>query len=210
VFQALAAHETRGPYCPTLIHLPRDSTSNLEQVWFNGTHHDLGKERRQGGGLIDIPLAWMIDRLASVGVEFNHKRLEARFPGYHRDNASSNGEEMHHLNEWASAKVHRTYRGAMTLMGYEPRTPGRYCQQGMKTNEQIHISIRLRGHGVTKSSPTIPGLHYVRSMNESIEWTSRGSWSSDESKQSESGNKALIPEAQIGFLEAELQNITLP
>lgn len=188
--------------------LPEDSTTRLAQVWFNGSHRDLGKEHRHGGGLVDIPLAWMIDMLASVGVECDQTRLENRFPGYHRPDAT--GEGTSRLNEWARGQANHTYKGVMTFMGYEPRKPGRYAPPGTRTNEEIHISIRLRGYGTTKGSRPMPGLRYEQSLGESIKWTSCRNWSSEESNGSGTENRVVISEAPIGALEAALHNISLP
>jgi hypothetical protein len=201
-----------------LVHLPLESTTKLEQVWFNGTHRDLGKERcHGGGGLINIPLAWMIDRLTSVGVQFPQAGLESRFPGYHRTDAANSVEEAppKHLKEWAAGNANRTYRGIATLMGYEARRPGRYALptppgtgacRASRTNEQIHITVRLRGHGITERSPTLPGLRYIRSVEKFVKWTSCGSWSTEGSER----DQIVINEAPFGVLEAELQNIFLP
>jgi Uncharacterized alpha/beta hydrolase domain (DUF2235) len=201
-----------------LVHLPPESKTKLEQVWFNGTHRDLGKERHHGGGgLIDIPLAWLIDRLTSVGVQFPQAGLERRFPGYHRTDATNSAEEAppKHLKEWAAGNANRTYRGLMTLMGYEVRRPGRYALSTLpgigasrtsRTNEQIHISVRLRGHGITERSPTLPGLRYIHSVDKSVKWTSCGSWSTEGDER----DQIVIDEAPFGALEAELHNIPLP
>jgi uncharacterized protein (DUF2235 family) len=66
--QALAIDEHRDEFVPTLWtgELPKDS--KIEQVWFAGSHADVG------GGyadreLADIPLLWMIDRAKSAGLQ---------------------------------------------------------------------------------------------------------------------------------------------
>jgi hypothetical protein len=42
-FQALALDEHRGPFVPTLWHLPPGpTTTNLEQCWFPGVHINIG------------------------------------------------------------------------------------------------------------------------------------------------------------------------
>jgi hypothetical protein len=83
IFHALAIHEYRRPYSPNIIHLPStNGYCNLVQVWFIGSHHDLGNEDHHCGGLVDTPLAWMISMLRNIGVEFNDARLRKRFPSY--------------------------------------------------------------------------------------------------------------------------------
>ncbi|KAI1769038.1 hypothetical protein GGR53DRAFT_274392 [Hypoxylon sp. FL1150] len=76
-FHALALDETRGPFSPTLWErTPKDQdSSDLRQVWFPGSHGNIG-----GGwsdqGVANINLAWMMDQLASVGCEFRDDALD--------------------------------------------------------------------------------------------------------------------------------------
>ncbi|KAI2630760.1 hypothetical protein GGR54DRAFT_648322 [Hypoxylon sp. NC1633] len=70
-FHALALDETRGPFSPTLWERQPEfrDISDLRQVWFPGSHGNIG-----GGwadqGVANITLAWMMDQLTSVGCEF--------------------------------------------------------------------------------------------------------------------------------------------
>ncbi|OAA49950.1 peptidoglycan binding domain containing protein [Beauveria brongniartii RCEF 3172] len=70
-FQALALDESRPPYTPAVWERRPENrlTTDLRQVWFPGTHGNCG-----GGvedvGMASITLTWMIDQMASVGVEF--------------------------------------------------------------------------------------------------------------------------------------------
>jgi hypothetical protein len=70
-FQALALDEHRGPFVPTLWHLPPGpTTTNLEQCWFPGVHINIGggsDDQIKGGRgdreeIATLTLAWMIDR----------------------------------------------------------------------------------------------------------------------------------------------------
>lgn len=66
--QALAIDEHRDEYVPTLWTGTAPKGSTIEQVWFAGSHADVG------GGysdreLADIPLLWMIDRAKSAGLQ---------------------------------------------------------------------------------------------------------------------------------------------
>lgn len=76
-FHALALDETRGHFSPTLWerHPEEQDSSDLRQVWFPGSHGNIG-----GGwddqGVANINLAWMMDQLASVGCEFRDDALE--------------------------------------------------------------------------------------------------------------------------------------
>ncbi|KAM3506144.1 hypothetical protein MY10362_002530 [Beauveria mimosiformis] len=70
-FQALALDESRPPYSPAVWERRPENrlTTDLRQVWFPGTHGNCG-----GGaedvGMASITLTWMMDQMASVGVEF--------------------------------------------------------------------------------------------------------------------------------------------
>jgi hypothetical protein len=85
-FQALALDEPRGSFRPAIWERPPQKkgfqtapVTNLKQVWFPGTHSNIG-----GGWydqqVADITLAWMCDQLStSAGVEFDSTRLVATF-----------------------------------------------------------------------------------------------------------------------------------
>jgi uncharacterized protein (DUF2235 family) len=68
--QALAIDEQRDEFVPTLWTGDTPAGSTIEQVWFAGSHSDVG------GGyadreLADIPLLWMIDRAKSAGLQID-------------------------------------------------------------------------------------------------------------------------------------------
>ncbi|MEP5151681.1 DUF2235 domain-containing protein [Planktotalea sp.] len=70
-FHALACDETRNSYAPVLWKCPNDWQGRIEQVWFPGSHGDVGG---QLGGfeaarpLANIPLVWMLERIESCGL----------------------------------------------------------------------------------------------------------------------------------------------
>ncbi|KAI2639746.1 hypothetical protein GGS26DRAFT_601344 [Hypomontagnella submonticulosa] len=69
----LGLDETRGPFSPTLWERqPQDQdVSDLRQVWFPGTHGNIG------GGWADQGVAnGMMDQLSSVGCEFIHDAVD--------------------------------------------------------------------------------------------------------------------------------------
>jgi uncharacterized protein (DUF2235 family) len=73
---ALAMDETRGPFAPTLWARPYAQGQDVAQVWFPGSHQDVG-----GGhdrmGLSDGALLWMVDEArATVGLGFNSSTVE--------------------------------------------------------------------------------------------------------------------------------------
>ncbi len=70
-FQALALDETREAYAPVVWVRPADWRGEMEQVWFRGSHGDIGGQLDGFGAarpLANIPLVWMLDRLESCGL----------------------------------------------------------------------------------------------------------------------------------------------
>lgn len=71
-FHALALDEPRPPFSPSLWERPASNKgkTNLRQVWFPGSHSNVG-----GGwpdqGMANVTMAWMMDQLTTVGVEFD-------------------------------------------------------------------------------------------------------------------------------------------
>ena len=80
-FQALALDETRLAYEPVMWTTPPGWAGRLEQVWFPGTHGDVGG---QLGGyelarpLANISLIWMLERAEDCGLQFP-QGWQARF-----------------------------------------------------------------------------------------------------------------------------------
>jgi uncharacterized protein (DUF2235 family)/lipoprotein NlpI len=66
---ALSIDEIRGPFRPALWSLPEGqalpANQHVEQVWFAGTHCDVGGGFRETG-LSDIALLWMAERVAAT------------------------------------------------------------------------------------------------------------------------------------------------
>jgi uncharacterized protein (DUF2235 family) len=70
-FHALALHETRNAFAPVLWECPPGWEGNIEQVWFRGAHGDVGGQvgdNERARPLANIPLVWMLDRAATVGL----------------------------------------------------------------------------------------------------------------------------------------------
>lgn len=70
-FHALALDETRASYDPVLWSTKGEEHSHVEQVWFRGAHGDIGGQVglfRKARPLSNIPLVWMLTKLASCGV----------------------------------------------------------------------------------------------------------------------------------------------
>ena len=70
-FHALALDETRHAFTPVLWQTGPQDAGRVEQVWFRGTHGDVGGQvarRVEARALANIPLHWMLDRLEACGL----------------------------------------------------------------------------------------------------------------------------------------------
>jgi len=70
-FHALAIDERREAYTPVMWACPPGWPGHMEQVWFRGTHGDVGGQIdgiEAARPLANISLVWMLDRLAMCGV----------------------------------------------------------------------------------------------------------------------------------------------
>lgn len=72
-FHALAHDETRAAYAPVLWACPPGYSGHIEQVWFPGTHGDVGGQidgQEEVRPLANLSLVWMLDRLEKCGLTF--------------------------------------------------------------------------------------------------------------------------------------------
>ena len=70
-FHALALDETREVFEPVLWDSPEGWGGQVEQVWFRGSHGDIGGQLgrvREARPLANIPLVWMLGRAESCGL----------------------------------------------------------------------------------------------------------------------------------------------
>ncbi|EQB57664.1 hypothetical protein CGLO_02179 [Colletotrichum gloeosporioides Cg-14] len=197
-FHALALDEWRTTFKPTLWGKAEgNKTTHLRQVWFPGTHSDVG------GGTEDnrnplVSLAWMADQLSSIGVEFVPEEMVRVFRSVGFKNEP---------RQWGMAiitspggftsvpdKVYDAVKSPVnSFMGYNTqkgsRTPGLYTSQKGdalgETHELIHPSVRIRyvykGNDLTdKSEWTCPALTSIengfeirRAATDRPEWAKR-------------------------------------
>lgn len=81
-YHALAYDERRAAYAPVLWDVPEDWSGRIEQMWFPGTHGDVGG---QLGGfeaarpLANIPLVWMLDKAEACGLALP-ENWRSRYP----------------------------------------------------------------------------------------------------------------------------------
>ncbi|KAH8600093.1 hypothetical protein B0O99DRAFT_348494 [Bisporella sp. PMI_857] len=201
---ALALHEHREPFTPTLMHIPIADNRDMLQVWFTGSHHNLGSNLPRGTGLVNIALSWMISEMLAVGVpiRFNAQALGQHFP--HLVNAAAPPANNH------TAEIHSTWTLTYKATGYKTRVPGSFGLAGLKTNERIHHSVRRR---VTESNPVILG-HYIEEGPEGFVWKKKdgsfkkdGTWVDDKkgwAYRKASMDRTDIKEAEVGIDEAHL------
>jgi len=149
------------------MHIPSDSPRDVLQVWFIGSHHDLGSHLPSGTGLVNIALSWMMSEMlfAKLPIRFQPQLLAQQFPRL-QDPASPRPQNH-------TAAIHSTYTAAYKATGYKTRVPGSFGLAGLKTNERIHQSVRLR---VRNLGPVIPG-HFPEDTPEGHVWKQGlGSW----------------------------------
>lgn len=81
-FHALAIDEKRAAYAPVMWQCPEGWQGHVEQVWFRGTHGDVGGQvwqHPQARPLANIPLVWMLERLSACGMPLPDD-WHSRFP----------------------------------------------------------------------------------------------------------------------------------
>ncbi len=81
-FHALALDETRSVYEPILWETRDDHPGAIEQVWFRGSHPDVGGQLSgfvEARPLSNIPLVWMLEKAEVVGLELPFEWQE-QFP----------------------------------------------------------------------------------------------------------------------------------
>ena len=71
-FHAMALDETRNAYALERWRTHGDRTASVEQVWFRGTHGDVGGHLGGRAGsrpLANVSLRWMLGRMAATGLD---------------------------------------------------------------------------------------------------------------------------------------------
>ncbi len=212
LLHALALHETRGPFKPTLMHIGETTDQSLDQVWFPGSHGDVGREN-ETGCIGDAVLAWIICRLEEAGdIVFDEDKLRDRFP---RMGAQIPLSQVYaRRTEFGFLDpMRRPFKGLWRLMGRETRVPGSSYQFGFNTNESVHVTARLRGYGRLPGQPAVPGYKQVE-KDGAFSWVKHQETSWGVGKKVPSwGSMAppplTVPEAPLSQREAELLGISL-
>ncbi|KAK4161393.1 hypothetical protein QBC43DRAFT_98403 [Cladorrhinum sp. PSN259] len=156
-FHAVALDEWRTSFDCTLWGLKDNNHTKLRQVWFPGTHCNVG------GGWPDqqiatIAMAWMADQLTSVGVEFNKFEMGRLFFNVNADvqvrkwglGKIHNPNGMTSYPDWLWSYAAAPWRKITTgTTDYIVRKPGCYTQDGcndpiVSPNEFVHPCVRIR------------------------------------------------------------------
>ncbi|MEU6348983.1 DUF2235 domain-containing protein [Streptomyces sp. NPDC047072] len=128
-FHALAIDERRAQYPPALWLKQRGAAGNgqeLKQVWFTGTHGDIGGGYAETG-LSDITLLWMIDQATRYDLEFHTKA-----PGFT-------------VRPDVMGPVHESRTGVSLALRPLHRPIGeRLREDGFETCEQVSETARQR------------------------------------------------------------------
>ncbi len=123
-YHALALNETREAYAPVLWTSEPGRTGVMEQVWFSGSHGDIGGQLSGLDAvrpLSNIPLCWLLDRLESCGLPLPAD-WRSRFP---QDAAApSTGTWI----GWGKLFLSRRRR----IVGRDP-------------SERLHETVKVRG-----------------------------------------------------------------
>lgn len=126
-YQALAIDERRGPFVPTIWSQSNTAppTQRLEQVWFTGSHSDVGGGNRQHG-LSDIALLWMLEKARGAGLTFVERSF-LREPPAGVDPVSGDEivEEYTRINPNPAQEVEPSRKGIYRFLPPHPREGGK-------------------------------------------------------------------------------------
>lgn len=163
-FHALALHEKREPFAPTLMR-----GVNTFQVSFPGSHGDLGWIE-DAIGLVHGPLAWMVQQAHTfLKIKFDERNLAVRFPKYRSEVADEPTNEP----TWYKGEIKRVGSEYLAIVGKRTRKPGRVnCANGL-TDLKVHIGARLRNHGASEGEDAVPGYVLTAPLTGAPFWALR-------------------------------------
>lgn len=121
-YHALARNETRLAYSPVMWDTPSGWDGDLEQMWFRGTHGDVGG--MIGGyeparALSNVPLVWMLEKAEAAGLPLP-EGWQSRFP---QNPAAPSSGSFRGMGRW--------------LIARRPR------RVGTDPSERIHPSVTM-------------------------------------------------------------------
>ena len=133
-FQALALDETRNAFAPVLWDTEPGYTGTLQQVWFAGSHGDVGGHLtgyEPARPLSNIPLIWMLDHAEQCGLPLPED-WRARYP------TDVDAPSVGTFRGWGKLFVGRSAR-----------------QVGLDASERLHDSATARQDGWSRRLPWV-------------------------------------------------------
>lgn len=134
-YHALAIDEHRAPFEPTLWTYKPKPEQAVEQVWFCGSHTDVGGGYPESG-LSDITLEWMIDKAREAGLAFDAAAMQAM--PLHPDPL-----EKLHISKKGLYRLTPGIDRAIGGMAKDPEKPGDESWVEDPT-QSVHASVRTR------------------------------------------------------------------
>jgi hypothetical protein len=190
--QILAIHENHRVFKPIILKYPKGSRGSVEQIWVSGTHGSIGWDNPKA----DHVLALIIQRLRDhTHLSFDELALSRRFRYYTTDTAPPSNVQI--VKPWVDWM-------AFFGLGLKRRTPGCYGVCGMITNEWIHVSVRLRGHGRMENDPAVPGFVCESGDDGKFLWREVLTGFETRKKKDPLVTRWEMPEAPLGNLESKL------
>ncbi|MET0385056.1 MAG: DUF2235 domain-containing protein [Polyangiales bacterium] len=153
-YHALAIDEHRDPFAPTLWAYRPKPFQTVEQVWFCGSHGDVG-----GGlperGLSDLSLQWMLDKSQRAGLAIDREVAAAQ------PLAGSAIAPVHH----STSALYRMVCGLDRVIGIAPGLDGAPDGGGLVNDptQGVHESVRQRWDSDPRYRPTQLRRYFERS-----------------------------------------------
>ncbi|MFE7332625.1 DUF2235 domain-containing protein [Streptomyces sp. NPDC057565] len=150
-FHALAIDEQRSAFRPTLWHQQPSAAEQgqeLKQVWFAGSHCDIGGGCKETG-LSDITLLWMVDQARRYGLEFNAEALSAAGPSEMKSDESIDFR----VQPDPLGQLHPSCTGLYRLATPLHRSLGGAAGNKCRLNEFLAVSAKERYDRDTEYRP---------------------------------------------------------
>lgn len=216
---AVALHESRKPYTPTLLYKSPQSACELVNMVFPGTHSHAGKHSATENAIEGLYLGWAISVLKKLGVPMREEMLRERFPHYHTGvNVAADGDILGQNVDGSYARGDISPRHSMVmkigtvLLGQETRNPSRWLRDNMEANIQFHASLRAHD-GVTRvADPVLSAFAYNQTLDGGS-YSDRSTFSTPTSSPSPSrattaqSSITSYPEAKLTPVEKNLHGI---
>ncbi len=133
VRHAVSIDERRAFFRQNLFHEPAPPNQDLQQVWFPGTHSDVGgSDPENESGLSKIALRWILCEAQSAGLSFDSARVMAMLGG-----------SLPYVAPDFAAQLHKSLHGIWWLAELWPKLSSRVVSPPGQTPEQWKQTIRI-------------------------------------------------------------------